>query len=197
MSNIAKITTTAIASSDATFRIGKNTFTKDQAVKHGAAIYDTLWLAQESMLQCYKELGELLNGIRSIFENNDKKYGDFLSKSDLGQMSRQDRSDAQYIANNWAKIQKLNKSGALDTLGLSAIRKRLKASEGKASNGAGVRKEDQAPKGEAKSATVAEPKAPKIATEAELAEFVWQAIADNALDFAAFTKALVAKRKGA
>lgn len=197
MSNIAKITTTAIASSDATFRIGKNTFTKDQAVKHGAALYDTLWLAQESMLVCYKELGELLNGIRSLFENNDKKYGDFLSKSDLGQMSRQDRSDAQYIANNWAKIQKLNKSGALDSLGLSAIRKRLKAAEGKASNGAGVRKEDQAvsPKGEAKAAV--EPKAPKIATEAELAEFVWQAIADNSLDFAVFTKALVAKRKGA
>jgi hypothetical protein len=197
MSNIAKTTAAVTIASDATVKVGKQSFTLDQAVKHGMAIYDTMWLAQESMLDCYKQLGELLIGLKALFGDNDKAFGSFLAKSDLGNMSRQDRSDAVFLATNWTKVQKLNKSGALDTLGVSAIRKRLKASEGKASNGAGVRKQDQAPKGEAKAAAVAEPKALKITTEAELAEFVWQAIADNALDFAAFTKALVAKRKGA
>jgi hypothetical protein len=91
----------------------------------------------------------------------------------------------------------LNQNGALDTLGVSAIRKRLKVAEGKASNGAGVRKMDQKstePKADA--APKAEAKAPKVKDEAELADLVWTLIADNGLDFAVFTKALVAKRKG-
>jgi hypothetical protein len=111
-------------------------------------------------------------------------------------MSRQDRSDAMFLATNWTKVQKLNQNGALDTLGVSAIRKRLKVAEGKAS-GAGVRKMDQKtsePKADA--APKAEAKAPKVKDEAELADLVWTLIADNGLDFAVFTKALVAKRKG-
>lgn len=193
MANIANV----VIASDSVVMVGKKKFTLDAAVKHAVAVYDAMWLLQEKQLGHYKEIGEILLGLQSLFGDNKVAFGKYLEGSDLGQMSRQDRSDAMFLAANWTKVQKLNQNGALDTLGVSAIRKRLKAAEGKAS-GAGVRKADQksSPKGEAAAEPKAEPKAPKVKDEAELADLVWTLIADNNLDFAVFTKALVAKRKG-
>jgi hypothetical protein len=193
MSNIANV----VIAADATVKVGKKSFTIAEAIKHASSIYDTMWLMQEQMLDHYREIGTILVGLQALFADNRKAFGQFLEGSDLGQMSRQDRSDAMFLAANWTKVQKLNQNGALDTLGVSAIRKRLKVAEGKASNGAGVRKMDQKstePKADA--APKAEAKAPKVKDEAELADLVWTLIADNGLDFAVFTKALVAKRKG-
>lgn len=193
MANIANV----VIASDSVVMVGKKKFTLDAAVKHAVAVYDAMWLLQEKQLGHYKEIGEILLGLQSLFGDNKVAFGKYLEGSDLGQMSRQDRSDAMFLAANWTKVQKLNQNGALDTLGVSAIRKRLKAAEGKAS-GAGVRKADQksSPKGEAAAEPKAEPKAPKVKDEAELADLVWTLIADNNLDFAVFTKALIAKRKG-
>ena len=193
MANIANV----VIASDTVVMVGKKKFTLDAAVKHAVAVYDAMWLLQEKQLGHYKEIGEILLGLQSLFGDNKVAFGKYLEGSDLGQMSRQDRSDAMFLAANWTKVQKLNQNGALDTLGVSAIRKRLKAAEGKVS-GAGVRKADQksSPKGEAAAEPKAEPKAPKVKDEAELADLVWTLIADNNLDFAVFTKALVAKRKG-
>ena len=193
MSNIANV----VIAADATVKVGKKSFTIAEAIKHASSIYDTMWLMQEQMLDHYREIGTILIGLQALFADNRKAFGQYLAGTDLGQMSKQDRSDAMFLATNWTKVQKLNQNGALDTLGVSAIRKRLKVAEGKAS-GAGVRKMDQksSPKGEADAAPKAEPKAPSVKTEAELADLVWTLIADNGLDFAVFTKALVAKRKG-
>ena len=189
MANIANVT----IASDATVKVGKKSFTISDAVKHAAAVYDNLWLMQASMLDSYKEIGEILLGLQSLFGDNKVAFGKFLEGSELGAMSRQDRSDAMFLASNWTKVQKLNKAGALDTLGVSAIRKRLKAAEGKAS-GAGVRKADQkaSPKGEAEAVV-----APKVQTEEELASHVMAILKDNGLDFTKFAKALATLRKGA
>ena len=194
MSNIANVQ----IASDATVKVGKTSYTLDAAVKHASSVYDAMWLVQEQMLDHYREIGNILIGIQSLFGGNDKAFGKFLAGSDLGAMSRQDRSDAMFLASNWTKVQKLNTAGALDTLGVSAIRKRLKAAEGKA-NGAGVRKADQkatSPKGKAE-ADVEASVVPSVKTEADLADLVWTLIAENGLDFAVFAKALAAKRKGA
>ena len=192
MANIANVT----IASDATVKVGKKSFTISDAVKHAAAVYDNLWLMQASMLDSYKEIGEILLGLQSLFGDNKVAFGKFLEGSELGAMSRQDRSDAMFLASNWTKVQKLNKAGALDTLGVSAIRKRLKAAEGKAS-GAGVRKADQkaSPKGEGTEAVVAVE--PKVQTEEELAAHVMALLQSNGLDFTKFAKALATLRKGA
>ena len=195
MSNIANVQ----IASDATVKVGKTSYTLDAAVKHASSVYDAMWLVQEQMLDHYREIGTILIGIQSLFGGNDKAFGKFLAGSDLGAMSRQDRSDAMFLASNWTKVQKLNTAGALDTLGVSAIRKRLKAAEGKA-NGAGVRKADQksaSPKGGDVAAEAQAVAVPSVKTEADLADLVWTLIADNGLDFAVFAKALAAKRKGA
>jgi hypothetical protein len=194
MSNVANV----VIAADATIKVGKSTFTIAEAISHAVTVYDTMWLMQEQMLDHYREIGTILLGLQTLFADNRKAFGQYLAGTDLASMSTQDRSDAMFLAANWAKVQKLNKTGALDTLGVSAIRKRLKAAEGKASNGAGVRKMDQkvSPKGEGDAAPKAETaKAPKVQNETELADLVWTLIADNNLDFAAFTKALMAKRK--
>jgi len=191
MSNIANVT----IASDATVRVGNKTFTIDAAVKHAVAVYDAMWLLQEQMLGHYREIGNILLGLQALFADNRKAFGQFLEGSELGAMSRQDRSDAMFLASNWAKVSKLNKDGSLDTLGVSAIRKRLKASEGKASNGAGKRKHEQdVSEGDAPTADI---KAVKVQSEVELADMVMELIQANGLDFTKFAKALAAKRKGA
>jgi hypothetical protein len=195
MSNIANVTIAA----DATVKCNGKQFSLADAIKHASAVYDAMWLMQEQMLDHYREIGEILIGLQALFAGNNKAFGQYLAGTDLGAMSKQDRSDAMFLATNWAKVQKLNENGALDTLGVSAIRKRLKAAEGKAS-GAGKRKEDQAPKGEAEGqATEGQAAATpvKVQSEEDLADLVWTLIADNGLDFAKFAKALTAKRKQA
>lgn len=196
MSNIANVTVAA----DATVMVGKKKFSVSDAVKHAVAVYDAMWLLQEQMLDNYREIGNILLGLQALFGDNKVAFGKFLEGSELGAMSRQDRSDAMFLAANWTKVQKLNQNGALDTLGVSAIRKRLKAAEGKASNGAGKRKDEQSPKGKAEAAeadAVVQPKAVKVQNEDELATLVFDLIQTNGLDFAKFAKALAAKRKGA
>ena len=195
MANIANVQ----IASDAVVMVGKKKFTLDAAVKHAVAVYDAMWLLQEKQLGHYKEIGEILLGLQSLFGDNKVAFGKYLEGSDLGQMSRQDRSDAMFLAANWTKVQQMNKSGALDTLGVSAIRKRLKAAEGKGSNGAGKRKEDQAvsPKGEAEGEASPKAKPLAVQNEAELAAMVMQIIVDNKFNMTLFAKALAELRKGA
>jgi hypothetical protein len=196
MSNIANV----VIAADATVKVGKATFKVADALKHASALYDNMWLIQNQMLDSYKEIGQILLGLQALFGDNRVAFGKFLEGSELGAMSRQDRSDAMFLATNWTKVQNLNKTGTLDTLGVSAIRKRLKAAEGKAS-GAGVRKADQKGKavteGKAEAEVAAEPKVLKFQTEEYLAAHVLGSLQDNGLDFVMFAKALAALRKGA
>jgi len=195
MANIANV----VIASDSVVMVGKKKFTLDAAVKHAVAVYDAMWLLQEKQLGHYKEIGEILLGLQSLFGDNKVAFGKYLEGSDIGQMSRQDRSDAMFLAANWTKVQQMNKSGALDTLGVSAIRKRLKAAEGKGSNGAGKRKEDQAvsPKGETEGDAAPKAKPLAVQNEAELAAMVMQIIVDNKFNMTVFAKALAELRKGA
>lgn len=192
MSNIANV----VIAADSTVLVGKKKFSVADAVKHAVAVYDSMWLLQEQMLEHYREIGNILLGLQALFGDNKVAFGKFLEGSDLGQMSRQDRSDAMFLAANWTKVQKLNQNGALDSLGVSAIRKRLKAAEGKVSNGAGKRKAEQSPKGNPEAEAVVQPKAVKVQNEDELASLVFEMIQTNGLDFTKFAKALAAKRKG-
>jgi hypothetical protein len=185
-------TAKATSSTDGFIYVGKAKFTKDEAIQHGSNVYDKLYLLQEQQLDYYRELGNILNQIRGLYKS-DKLFGQYLKGTALGCMSRQDRSDAMFIANNWATIQKLNTNGALESLGVSAIRKRCaaaskpKASAGNTSKG----KAKAEPKAEAKAATDGSSDT-KFQTEAELAAFVAQSLKENGLDNVQFLIALKA-----
>lgn len=184
----------AIISIDSVVRINDTEFKISEYLDHAGKVYDATKKLHSKMLTNWNEIGVILINIKSAFGDNLKGFGAAVQGSPLGKMSRQDRTAAIKIASNWTKVQTLNKDGALDNLGLSAIVKRLDKAEGK--GGAGVRKMDQvaSPKGDV---AAPQPKA-VYQTEADLAAFVLKQISTNGLDRAAFIKALTALcKKGA
>jgi hypothetical protein len=181
----------AAVSIDTQIHIGKAKYTMTQALEHGAAVYDKLYLLQSSTLDCYNELGLILLQTKSLYKS-DKLFGQFLGKSPLGAMSRQDRTDAMFIAANWNKVQKLNDSGALDSLGVSAIRKRIKkADKPKAPVSAGNVSEGKAKPEATDGQSVTKTEA-KPVTADELAKFVKAQLKEHGITQAAFNKAMKA-----
>lgn len=172
--------------------IGKKSYALNDAMEHGAVIYDQLWVQQAVTLGYYRDLGNILLQVRSLYKDN-ISFGKFMDSSPLGCMSKQDRSDTIFIASNWIKIQKLNKNGTLDTLGVSAIRKRVKASDQPKTK---VGSAGNVSKGKKASTAKAEPKQdnskaiPKPKTELDLAKLVHQIMTEAGFSKATFTKEL-------
>ena len=172
--------------------IGKKSYALNDAMEHGAVIYDQLWVQQSVTLGYYRDLGNILLQVRSLYKDN-ISFGKFMDSSPLGCMSKQDRSDTIFIAANWIKIQKLNKNGTLDTLGVSAIRKRVKASDQPKTK---VGSAGNVSKGKKASTAKAEPKQdnskaiPKPKNELDLAKLVHQIMTEAGFSKATFTKEL-------
>ena len=172
--------------------IGKKSYALNDAMEHGAVIYDQLWVQQAVTLGYYRDLGNILLQVRSLYKDN-ISFGKFMDSSPLGCMSKQDRSDTIFIASNWIKIQKLNKNGTLDTLGVSAIRKRVKASDQPKTK---VGSAGNVSKGKKASTAKAEPKQdnskaiPKPKNELDLAKLVHQIMTEAGFSKATFTKEL-------
>ena len=181
-----------VVSLDTSVSVGRKTYKLADLIAHTAKQYDTLYLLQEEQLGLYKSIGETLIALRSLFEGsqNDRAFGEWLGKTELGSMSRQDRSDAVFVASNWTKVQKLNKNGELDSLGVSAIRKRIKAAEQPKAASAG-----NTSKGKPKASAKDQPKAVEAMTEADLAKQVMDQILTYGLDFKVFAMALADLRK--
>jgi len=110
-------------------------------------------------------------------------------------MSRFDRTDAMFIASNWDKVRKMNKDGSLDALGVSAIRKRLKAKDKpKAPTSAGnVSKGKDKPEAEATDGpSITKPSAKQVTAD-DLAKFVKEKLKEYGISRADFLKAMKAK----
>jgi hypothetical protein len=65
-----------------------------EAIDAQAKAYKSIKKQQKAALEKLKGIGEILNYVRSL-----------LMKTDLSIMSRQDRSDAMWLADNWNEIQ--------------------------------------------------------------------------------------------
>jgi len=195
---------TATATVTGTFTFNGTQFTQAQAVAHGEAIFDTLCLQAESMLDGYNELGSIFLGIRTLHKS-DKLFGKAIAKTGLCEdnVSRQDRNDMMIIASNFPAIMRLRKRDDWKTdLKNSAIVNRFRKenkkakNEGKAASAGNVSKG----KGKAKSAdgpSVTEDQAkPEAMTEAELAAYVLDMIAVHGLDKGTFVKELTSQNKG-
>jgi hypothetical protein len=119
-----------VVSEDMVIRIGKAKYTAQQSLEHGAAVYESMYDLNELMLHKHNELGMILLQHRALYKS-DKLFGKYIANTPLGCMSRYDRTDAMFIASNWDKVRKMNKDGSLDSLGVSAIRKRLNPKKAK------------------------------------------------------------------
>ena len=121
------MTTSALpkVSLDSTFKLGQKKFTLKSAMEHAVACYDKLYLIQEDQLALYREMGNILLQIESLFSGDKTAFGNFLKGSELSNeaISSADKYDAKWIATHWTKVQQLNKAGKLTRLGVSSIRK--------------------------------------------------------------------------
>jgi len=181
-----------VVSEDTVIRIGKAKYTAQQSLEHGAAIYDSMYELNELMLHKHNELGLILLQHRALYKS-DKLFGQYIAKTPLSGMTRFDRSDAMFIAANWPKVRKMNKDGSLDALGVSAIRKRLKAKDKpKAPTSAGnVSKGKGKPEAEAtEGPSITKPSAKQVTAD-DLAKFVKAKLDEYGISFADFSKAML------
>ena len=190
---------TATATVTGTFTFNGTQFTQAQAVAHGEAVFDTLCLQAESMLDGYNELGSIFLGIRSLHKS-DKLFNAAIMQSGLGNVERQDRNDMMVIASNFPAILRLRKRDDWKVdLKNSAIVKRFRnenkkaKNEGKAASAGNVSKGKAAADGPSVTEDQAKPEA---MTEAELAAYVLDMIATHGLDKGTFVKELTSQNKG-
>ena len=125
---------TATATVTGTLTFNGTQFTQAQAAAHGEAVFDTLCLQAESMLDGYNELGSIFLGIRSLHKS-DKLFNAAIMQSGLGNVERQDRNDMMVIASNFPAILRLRKRDDWKVhLKNSAIVKRFRNENKKAKN---------------------------------------------------------------
>ena len=184
----------AVASEDMVIRIGKAKYTAQQSLEHGAAVYESMYDLNELMLHKHNELGMILLQHRALYKS-DKLFGKYIANTPLGCMSRFDRTDAMFIASNWDKVRKMNKDGSLDSLGVSAIRKRLNPKKAKpdATTSAGnVSKGNAKPEAEATDGPSVTKTEAKPTTANDLATFVKAQLKEHGITQTAFNKAMKA-----
>jgi hypothetical protein len=181
----------AVASEDMVIRIGKAKYTAQQSLEHGAAVYESMYDLNEVMLHKHNELGMILLQHRALYKS-DKLFGQYIANTPLGCMSRYDRNDAMFIASNWPKVRKMNKDGSLDSLGVSAIRKRLKPKAKAPTSAGNVSKGKAKPEAEAADGPSVTKTEAKPTTANDLATFVKAQLKEHGITQAAFNKAMKA-----
>ena len=177
--------TTQIAKThiDAKITFKGNTFTFKEACDHVSHLFDQRDDTAELVLFQTRDIGLWLLQLRSVYKSN-KQFGAAIADTPLAKRSMQDRNDCMKVAENWDAIQKLNKNGELNSLGASAVRKRLaKANKTSAGN---TSKGKQAAKPEAKPANV---------TATSLANATMKLLKEHNITLADFRKALTAAAK--
>lgn len=103
-----------------------NGHTVADTIPHMVAQYDKVQLIQHEVLDLYRSIGSALIEIRAVIGKSDKMFGQFIATTALADISRQDRADCMWLAENWAKVQAANVKGKLDQLSVSRIRFLLK-----------------------------------------------------------------------
>ena len=166
---------------DAKITFKGNTFTFSEACDHVAHMFDQRDDTAELVLFQTRDIGLWLLQLRSVYKSN-KLFGAAIAQTPLAKRSMQDRNDAMFVAENWDKVAKLNKNGDLNSLGASAVRKRIR----KAETAGNTSKGKQAAKPEPKQAPV---------TATSLANATMKLLKEHDISLADFRKALTAAAK--
>lgn len=112
---------------------GKEGHTFGEAIEHQATVYNSIVKQKRNQLEKLKGIGELLIEFRSIIGKSDKEFGQALKSTALGKMSRQDRSDSVWLAENWTTVQKKVKELDINSCSASYLRQLLRK-EAKSAN---------------------------------------------------------------
>ncbi len=136
VSTVAKgVKLPALQATDPVFdrKFGTEGHTLGEAIEHQAAVYKGLVKQRKGQLEKLKGIGEVLLELRSISGASDKDYGKLVSKTPLGIMSRQDRSDAMWLATEWLNVKAFMKDMDMSSASAAYLRQQMrKASKPKA-----------------------------------------------------------------
>jgi len=106
-------------------KYGTEGHTFGEALEHSANVYKGLVKQRQKSLVSLKEIGEVLLELRSISGASDKDYGKLVSKTPLSIMSRQDRSDAMWLATEWQNVQAFLKEMDISSGSAAYLRQKI------------------------------------------------------------------------
>jgi hypothetical protein len=112
---------------------GKEGHTFGEAIEHQATVYNSMLKQKRTQLEKLKVMGELLIEFRAIIGKSDKEFGQAIKATALSSVSRQDRSDAMWLAENWTTVQKKVKELDINSCSASYLRQLLRK-EAKSAN---------------------------------------------------------------
>ena len=110
-------------------KFGTEGHTLGDALEHQATVYKSLVKQRQGNLAKLKEIGLVLLELRSVSGASDKDYGKLVSKTPLSIMSRQDRSDAMWLAENWTEVQTFIKEMDISSASADYLRKKIRQSK--------------------------------------------------------------------
>lgn len=115
-------------------------FTLGQAIEHSASVYTSIVKQKRNQLEKLNEIGKVLQELRSVIGKSDKEFGQAIKATALKNMSRQDRSDAMWLSENWVTIQAKMKELDINSCSASYLRQLLRK-EGKSAENYEVKAE--------------------------------------------------------
>lgn len=122
---------------------GKEGHTFGEAIEHQAAVYKSLVKQKKQALTKLYEIGLVLIELRSIIGKSDKEFGQAIKATPLNIMSRQDRSDAMWLAENWTEVQSFMKDMDISSASAAYLRQKMaKAKKGESAEIAEGKNED-------------------------------------------------------
>ena len=101
-------------------------FTLGDAIEHSASVYTSLVKQKRNQLEKLCEIGKVLQELRSVIGKSDKEFGQAVKSTALKNMSRQDRSDAMWLSENWVAIQSKMKELDINSCSASYLRQLLR-----------------------------------------------------------------------
>jgi hypothetical protein len=119
-------------------------FTLGQAIEHSASVYTSIVKQKRKQLESLNEIGKVLQELRSVIGKSDKEFGQAVKATALKNMSRQDRSDAMWLSENWVTIQAKMKELDINSCSASYLRQLLRK-EGKSAENYEVKAERNVP----------------------------------------------------
>ncbi len=104
---------------------GKDGHTLGEALEHQASVYKSLVKQRKNQLEKLKDIGLVLLELRSVSGASNKDYGILVSKTPLAIMSRQDRYDALWLAENWTNVQSYMKEMDISSGSAAYLRQKM------------------------------------------------------------------------
>jgi hypothetical protein len=105
---------------------GTEGHTLGEAIEHHAQVYKAMVKQRKNQLEKLRGIGLVLIELRSVSGASDKDYGKLVGKTALGIMSRQDRSDAMWLATEWDKIQSFMKDLDMQSCSAAYLRQQMR-----------------------------------------------------------------------